>query len=96
MGEGRTIGMKHVADKLHRRRCQRVVTREAQLGGEDPTFKGRAFGPLDQRFPVQEVVFRHGAGGDAFGGVVGEGAVLLEEAAVGGGLRHAGGCLFGG
>lgn len=87
--------MKHVADKLHRRRRQRVVAREAQLGSEDAPLEGRAFGPLDERFPVQKVVFGDGAGGDALGGVVGEGAVLLEEAAVGGGLRHAGGCLFG-
>jgi hypothetical protein len=83
--------VKHVADKLHRRRRQRVVAREAQLGGEDAPLKGRALGPLDEGFPVQEVVLGHGAGRDAFGGVVGEGAVLLEEAAVGGGLRHAGG-----
>lgn len=39
---------------------------------------------------MEEVVFRDGAGGDAFGRVVCEGAVFLEEAAVGGGLGHGG------
>lgn len=39
---------------------------------------------------MEEVVFRDGAGGDAFGRVVCEGAVFLEEAAVGGGLGHVG------
>jgi len=37
---------------------------------------------LDEGLPVQEVVFGDGTGGDSFRGVVGEGAVFLEEAAV--------------
>lgn len=39
---------------------------------------------------MQQVVLGDGAGGDAFGRVVCEGAVFLEEAAVGGGLGHGG------
>lgn len=76
--------MPHVGQKLHRRRRQRVVLWEFQLGREDAALKGRSFGALDETFPVEEVVFRDRAGGDAFGRVVCEGAVFLEEAPVGG------------
>lgn len=91
--EGRplTVGVPHVGEELHGRRRERVVLGEAQLGGEDAALKGCALGALDEALPVQQVVLGDGAGGDALGGVVGEGAVLLEEAAVGGGLGH-GGC----
>ena len=75
--------MPDLAEELHCRRGERVVLGEAQLGGEDAALKGRALGALDQGLPAQEVVFGDGAGGDALGWVVGEGAVLLEEAPVG-------------
>ena len=80
--------MPHLAEELHRGRGEGIVLGEAQLGGEDTAFERRALGALDQRLPVQEVVFRHGPRGDAFGRVVGQRAVLLQEPAVGGGLRH--------
>lgn len=80
--------MPHVGEELHRRRRERVVLGELELGGEDAALKGRALGALDEALPAQQVVLGDGAGGDALGGVVGEGAVFLEEAAVGGGLGH--------
>lgn len=93
---GLTVRMPHLAaDKAHGGRHQRVVLGKAQLGREDAALKGRALGALDDGLPEQHVVLGDGAGGDAVGRVVGEGAVLLEEAAVGGG-RHGGrGCVFG-
>lgn len=87
---GVDVGMPHVGQKLHRRRRQRIVLWELELGWEHTALKGRPLGALDETFPVEEVVFRDGAGGDAFGRVVCEGAVFLEEAAVGGGLGHVG------
>lgn len=76
--------MEDVGEKLHRWGRQRIVLGELELRGEDAALKGGSFGALDEALPVQEVVFRDGAGGDALGGVVCEGAVFLEEAAVGG------------
>lgn len=85
--------MPDFGEELHGRRRERVVLGELELGGEDAALKGGALGTLDEAFPEEEVVFGDGAGGDAFGGVVGEGAVFLEETAVGGGLSHGGvGC----
>lgn len=84
----RTVGVPHVGEELHRGRGEGVVFGELELGGEDAAFEGRAFGALDQGLPVQEIIFRDGAGGDAVRGVVREGAVLLEETAVGCALRH--------
>ena len=75
--------MPDLAQELHGWRGERVVFGEAQLGGEDAAFEGGALGALDQGFPVEEVVLRDGAGRDAFWGVVGQGAVFLEEAPVG-------------
>ncbi len=85
-----TVGVPDIAEKLHRRRRQRIVLGKLELGGEDAALKGRALGALDQALPAQDVVLGHGAGGDALGRVVGEGAVLLEQAALGGRLRHGG------
>lgn len=70
-GEALTVRVPDLADEAHRRRRQRVVFREAQLGGEDAAFEGGAFGALDERFPDEQVVFRYGAGGDAVGRVGG-------------------------
>lgn len=84
--------MPHVGEELHGRRSKGIVLGELELGGEDTALEGGALGALDEALPVQEVVLGDGAGGDALGGVVGEGAVLLEEAPVGGGLGHGGGC----
>lgn len=83
-----TIRMKYIPQKLHARRHMRVIVRELKFGREHAALKGRALGPLDQAFPVQQVVFGDGARGDAFGWVVGEGAVFLEEAALGYVERH--------
>lgn len=80
--------MPHVGEELHRRRRERVVLGELELGGKHAALERRALGALDQAFPAEQVVLGDGAGGDALGRVVGEGAVFLEEAAVGGGLRH--------
>ncbi len=49
--EGLTVRVPDLADEAHRRRRQRVVFGEAQLGGEDAAFEGGAFGALDERFP---------------------------------------------
>ena len=66
-----TVWMPHLAEKLHGRRCERVVLGKLELGGEDAALEGGALGPLDQGFPDQEVIFGDGAGGDALGRVVG-------------------------
>lgn len=74
-----TIGMPDAtADKLHRRWTERVVLGELQLGGENAALERRAFGALDQRFPVEHVILGDGAGGDAVGGVGGEVFVFVE------------------
>lgn len=54
---GHTVRMPHIGEKLHRRRCQRIVLGELELGGENAAFKGGFFGALDEAFPVQQVVF---------------------------------------
>lgn len=72
--------MPNLAQKAHARRRERVVFRKTELGGEDAAFEGGAFGALDQRFPDEEVVFRHRTGRDAIGRVGGQEAVFLEEA----------------
>ena len=50
---GIDIGVPNFAEEPHRGWRERVVFWEAELGGEDPTFEGCAFGALDQGFPVQ-------------------------------------------
>lgn len=88
-----TIRMPDVTGKLHRRGHQRVVLGEFELRGEYASFEGSAFGPLDYGFPVEEIVFIGGAGGDAFGWVDGERFVLLEETFGGDGV-HGGCCIL--
>ena len=48
-----------------------VITGKLEFGGKYAALKGGAFGPLDQAFPVQKVVFGDGTSGDAFRWVVG-------------------------
>lgn len=78
-----TIRMKHIPQKLHARRHMRVIIRKFQLCWEHAALERGPLGPLDQAFPMQEVVFGDGARGDAFRWVVGEGAVFLEETTLG-------------
>lgn len=78
-----TVGMPNIHQKLHTRRRKRVVLGELELSGKDAAFEGRVLRALDETFPVEEVVLGDRAGGDAVGGVVGQGAVFLEEPAVG-------------
>lgn len=80
--------MPHVAQEAHRGRRVRVVLGEPQLSGEDAPLERRPLGALHQRLPPEEIIFGHGPRRDALGRVVGQGAVLLEEAAVGGRLGH--------
>ena len=87
-GVPRTIGMPDVDEELHGGRGEWVVLWELELGGEHAAFEGRVLGPLNEAFPVEDVVLGDGAGCDAFGRVVGQGAILLQQAAVGGGLSH--------
>jgi hypothetical protein len=82
--------MPHLPKKPHTRRRKRIILRELQLRREDTAFKRCALRSLDQRFPVQQVVFGDGACGDAFWGIVGEGAVFLEETSLRGCGRHFG------
>jgi len=72
--------MPQLARKPHTRRRERIVLWKLQLGREDAAFEGCAFGPLDQRFPDEHVVFVDWACGYSFRGVVGEVFVFLEEA----------------
>lgn len=78
----RTIGMPDLPQELHGGRRERVVLGELELGREDAAFERRALRSLDQGLPVQQVVLADGAGGDAVGRVVGEGAVLLQKPSV--------------
>ena len=88
-GAALTVGMPHVhAGERHLGWAERVIAWEFQLGGENATFEGSVFGTLDDGFPVEEVVFADGAGGDAIRGVGAEEAVFVEEALLGDGLRH--------
>lgn len=81
---GVDVGVPNLAEELHGGRGEGVVVGELELGGEDAALEGGALGPLDQRLPVEQVVFRHGACRDAVRWVVGEHPVLLEEPTVGG------------
>ena len=83
-----TVGVPHLAQEPHRRGRQWVVLREFQLGREDAPLEGRPLRALDKSFPVEEIVFGHGAGSDAFWGVVCEIAVFLKEAALSSSGRH--------
>lgn len=86
----RTVRVPHIGEEAHGGRGERVVLGELQLGREDAALKGGLLRTLDEAFPVEEIILGHRAGGDAFRGVVCEGAVFLEEAPVGGGLGHRG------
>jgi hypothetical protein len=77
-----------VSKEAHGRWRERIVLWELELCGEDAALERRALGALDEALPVQQVVLGDWAGGDAVWRVVGEGAVFLEEAPVGGGLGH--------
>ena len=79
----RTIRMPHLPQEPHTRRRKRVIFWKLEFGREDSAFERRAFGTLDEGLPVEEVVFGDGTGGDAVRGIVGEGAVFLEETALG-------------
>ena len=82
--------MPDLAEELHLGRVERVVFGELELGGEDTAFKGRAFGPLDQRLPREEIVFVHRTRSDAVGRRGEEGFVFGKEAF----RRHARGHTF--
>lgn len=85
----RTVWVPYLAQELHGRRGQRVVGRELELCREHAALEGRPFWPLYHGLPVQKVVLGDGPGGDSIGRVLGEHAVFLEQAAVGG-RRHGG------
>ena len=85
-----TIRMPYLAQKSHTRRRERIILWELQLCREDAAFERCALWSLNQSFPVKQVVFRDGAGGDAFWGVIGEGFVFLEEASLGSCRCHCG------
>jgi hypothetical protein len=72
-----TIWMPYLAQKPHTRRRKRIILRKFELSRKNAPFKGCAFWSLDQRFPVQQVIFGYRAGGDSFWWIVGEGSVFL-------------------
>lgn len=75
----RTIRMPDLAQELHLGRVQGIVLGELEFGGEDATLEGRAFGPLDQRLPHEQVVFVDWARRDPVRRTGQEGFVLLKE-----------------
>lgn len=77
-----TIRMPDLANEFHRRWREGVILGKLELSREDTTLKWRPLGPLDQRLPVEEVVFGDWPCCDAFWWVVGQGTVFLEEAAM--------------
>ena len=85
-----TIWMPHVTRKLHRRRHERVVARELELGRENAAFEWCAVRSLDQGLPEEKVILVDGPRGDAIRRVDGERFVLLKEPFCCDGI-HAGG-----
>lgn len=75
----RTVRMPDAsANEFHRRWAEGVVAWELELGGENSAFEGCFFGALDQRFPVEHVIFGNWAGGYALGWVCGKVFVFVE------------------
>ena len=74
--------------EFHRRRIERIVLGELELGSENATLERRLLGALDERLPVKQVIFRHRACCDAFGGVGREVAVFVEESFLRDGRCH--------
>lgn len=62
-----TVWMPDIAQELHGRRHERVVSRKFELGREYTAFVRCSFGSHDHGLPEEEVIFVDGAGGDAFG-----------------------------
>jgi len=77
-----TVRMPHLPQKPHTRWRQRIILRELQLRRENTTLERRALWSLDERLPIQQVIFGHRAGGYAFWWIVGQKAVFMEEAAL--------------
>jgi hypothetical protein len=75
-----TIRMPHLPKEPHTWRRKRIILRKLQLSGKQTAFERCSLGSLNQRFPVEQVVFGDGSGGDAFWGIVGQGAVFLQQA----------------
>lgn len=84
--------MEDLAQELHGRGGERVVLGELELGREDAALERGPLGPLDEGFPLQQVVFGDRAGSDAIGWVVGQRAILLQEPSVCG-RRHGAGVV---
>lgn len=83
-----TIRMPHIAQEPHRRRRQRIVPWELELGGEDASFEGSSLWTLDQGFPDEDILLADGPRRDAFGWVRGQVLVLGEEPFGGYGSCH--------
>ena len=69
--------MPDIGEELHRWWREGVVLREFEFGGEDSTLEGCALRPLDQGFPVKEVILGDGARGYSLRRVVSKSTVLL-------------------
>lgn len=78
-GNTRTIRMPDFAQELHFGRTKWIVFGKLEFGGEDTSLKGCVFGPLDQGFPGEDVVFGDGTSGYAVRWGGGEEAVFVEE-----------------
>ena len=79
--------MEDLAQELHGRGGKRVVLGELELGRENTALERGSLGPLDERLPLQQVVFGDGASSDAIGRIVSQRAILLQEPSVCG-RRH--------
>lgn len=71
------------ANKLHRRWAERVVFGEFELSSEYSALERSATRALNQGFPVEHVIFRHWARGDALRWVGGEVLVFVKQALLG-------------
>lgn len=74
----RTVGVPHIACKLHSRRRERIIFRKLQFRGEHAAFERCFLRALDQRLPKKHIVFVDGTRGNAIGWVGGEALVFLE------------------
>lgn len=71
------------AQKFHRGRTERIILGELELSSKHAAFKRCALRALDQRLPVEHVIFVDGTGGYAVWWICGEELVFVEKSLLG-------------
>ena len=83
VGGHHTVWVPDIGQELHGRRRKRIVLGKLELGGEHATLERSPFRALNQSLPVEEIIFGYRPSRDSFWGVIREGPILLEQAAMG-------------